>query len=189
MRSPVALTSLARVFLQLGVTTFGSSMLPLMEETVVRRNEWLTPLQLAQGIALAQLVPGPIAVKVAAYVGQSLRGWKGALTAVVCFSLPALCLVILSSHLFFHSSHWLWSTKHSTFLTPVIIGLLLVTCWRLGQRCLVAPRQWGTTCLAFWGLKIGWSPIVVLWGLGLLNVAWCSARQLWKTSFLSSSSA
>ncbi len=176
MKEPVALLGLAGVFLRLGATSFGSSMLPLMEEAVVERRRWLTPTQFLEAISLAELTPGPVALKVAAYVGSSLRGFKGALVTVGCFSLPSFLLVVLASMLFFVRGGVLPVEKLLRWVGPVVVGTLLATAWRLGKRCLVKPSRFGIALAAFLALQAGWSPLLVLWGLGLFGVIWGNLR-------------
>lgn len=183
-RAVVTRREIAALFLRLGTTSFGGSMLPLMEDAVVQRRRWLTTEQFTEGVALAELVPGPVALKVAAYVGHHARGLSGAAAAVVAFALPPFVLVLLASTFFFQTHQRLPLGSILTFVSPVVVGLLLATSWRLGRRNLARPSGWMTTALTILALAAGWSPLAILWGWGVLHVAWSALRErfAWTTS-------
>ncbi len=167
---PVTLARLGQVFLRLGATAFGGSILPLIEEEVVQRRRWLREESFAEGVALAQLVPGPVALKVASYVGGIVRGWPGALLAVVCFTLPSFLFMALAGMLLFHSLTPAALSRPLAVVGPVVVGLLLLAAWRLARPCVTRPMDALLAGLALLAVRVGWSPLVVLWGLGLLNV-------------------
>ena len=152
-------------------------MLPLMEGHVVQKKQWLSPKEFTQGVAIAELVPGPIAVKVCSYVGYRLRGWRGALISIVCFSLPSFFVITLLGLYLFGSNNTSPYTLPLSTLPPVVVGLFLVTAWRIGQPCLIRPIHWAIAVVTFVALKLGGSPLIVLWGTGLLSVGWAALNK------------
>ena len=81
-------------FVKIGALLIGGgyAMLPLLEDEVVRRRKWSTSEEMADFFALAQVLPGVIAINTAMLVGNRLRGLAGNLAAslgllVVPFSL------------------------------------------------------------------------------------------------------
>ena len=172
VRKQEGLRDLAGVFLWLGATSFGGSILPLMEETVVRRKQWISHKEFVEAVAMAELVPGPMALKTAAYVGFRIRGMAGAFTAIACFLLPSFLIVMAGGFLFFHASRPLSLAKTLFWVSPVAIGLLVATTCRMSRNFLTGLPQWSIAFLTFFLLVRGGSPIVVLWGCGLLGVAW-----------------
>ena len=81
-------------FVKIGALLIGGgyAMLPLLEDEMVRRRKWATSDEMADFFALAQVLPGVIAVNTAMLVGNRLRGLAGNLAAslgllVVPFSL------------------------------------------------------------------------------------------------------
>ena len=176
VRKQEGLRELAWIFLWLGATSFGGSILPLMEEAAVRKKQWLSREKFAEAVALAELVPGPMALKTAAYTGFRVRGMAGAFTAIACFLLPSFLIVLAGALLFFHTGRPPSLPKALFFwVSPVAIGLLLVTTCRMGRQFLTGPPQWGLAFLTFFLLSGGASPILVLWGCGLLGIAWHGA--------------
>ena len=78
-------TTLFTSFARISSVMFGGgyAMLPLLEREVVARRRWLTPAAMTDVFALAQVIPGVIAINVALLVGQRLRGWRGAVAATL----------------------------------------------------------------------------------------------------------
>ena len=54
-----------------------------------------------QGLALCQLIPGATFVQLSTYIGYRLRGIWGAFTCAIAFVLPAFCLLLILSTLYF----------------------------------------------------------------------------------------
>lgn len=77
----------------------GPASIPLMFEEVVNRYGWLSNDQFSNMLALANALPGPIATKIAAYVGYSAGGWPGFLIALIATVVPsAFALIVLFAH-------------------------------------------------------------------------------------------
>ncbi|MBI3329667.1 MAG: chromate efflux transporter, partial [Nitrospinae bacterium] len=77
--SPASPTELALFFFKVGALTFGggSMMIAWIQDQVVQQWHWLTPQEFLDGLALAQVTPGPVLV-VTAYVGYKVAGMAGA---------------------------------------------------------------------------------------------------------------
>jgi chromate transporter len=88
-----------RVFLRLGLTSFGGPIAHLgyFRTEFVERRKWLDEKTYADLIALSQFLPGPASTKVGIAVGFFRAGYAGALTAWAGFTLPsALALVLFA---------------------------------------------------------------------------------------------
>lgn len=73
----------------------GPASIPLMFEEVVNRFNWLSSEEFYNVLALGNALPGPIATKIAAYVGFSVIGWGGALIALTATVIPSAVAMIL----------------------------------------------------------------------------------------------
>jgi len=93
-------------FFKLGLTAFGGpAMVAYIRELVVQKKGWLDQRTFNEGVALAQIVPGPIAMHVAGFVGVKLRGIVGAIITYVAFALPAFLLMLFLSALYQKTSN------------------------------------------------------------------------------------
>lgn len=109
-----------RVFLRLGLTSFGGPIAHLgyfREEFVVRRA-WLDDARYAQLLAVCQFLPGPASSQMGFSIGLLRAGWPGALAAFVGFTLPSALLMLA----FAGVSAWL----SSGIGAAVAHGLMLV---------------------------------------------------------------
>ena len=84
-----------RVFLRLGLTSFGGPMahLAYFREEFVQRRRWLDEAQFAQLLGLCQFLPGPASSQMGFAIGLTRGGWRGALAAFVAFTLPSVLVM------------------------------------------------------------------------------------------------
>ncbi|NBD24469.1 chromate transporter [Paenibacillus glycinis] len=89
-----------RLFLSFGRATMlgyggGPSIIPLYENEVVNRMSWMTTEDFGHALAFGNSLPGPIATKLAAYIGFKVAGWAGAAVALAAVVLPTALLMIV----------------------------------------------------------------------------------------------
>lgn len=93
----------------------GPAVIPLIRSEVVEGHKWVTDAEFADTLAIGNALPGPIATKVAAYVGYKISGVSGAAVALLGTVIPtAILMVVLASILFQH--------KESGFVKGMIRG-------------------------------------------------------------------
>lgn len=74
----------------------GPASIPLMYDQIVTRSEWMTNEEFSSMLALGNSLPGPIATKIAAFVGFEVIGWPGFIAALVATIVPsAVALIVL----------------------------------------------------------------------------------------------
>ena len=84
----------------------GPSIIPLYEHEVVQRLGWMTQEEFGRALAFGNSLPGPIATKMAAYVGYQVAGVAGAAAALIGVVLPtAVMMVALYAALSRFSDH------------------------------------------------------------------------------------
>ncbi|HEU4750420.1 MAG TPA: chromate transporter [Acidimicrobiia bacterium] len=90
------LAELARYFLYLGAAGFGGpvALVEYMHRDLVDRREWITDDEYREGLALANLSPGPLAAQLAIYLGFVHYRYIGASLVAVAFVLPSFLMVI-----------------------------------------------------------------------------------------------
>jgi chromate transporter len=95
MKPPSA--ALVRYFLQLGTLGFGGpvALVGAMRRDLVETRGWLTDAEYREGLALAQMAPGPLAAQLAMYIGYIHGGLLGAAAVGIAFVLPSLVMVLL----------------------------------------------------------------------------------------------
>src|SRR5262245_34547453 len=86
-RTPHDIGPLVRYFLRLGAIGFGGpiALTGAMQRDLVETRGWFTPRDYIQGLALAQLAPGPLAAQLAIYLGWIRSGVLGATLVGLAF--------------------------------------------------------------------------------------------------------
>ncbi|MGP7816272.1 chromate transporter [Niallia sp. 01092] len=103
----------------------GPASIPLMYEEIVNRYNWLSNAEFSSMLALGNALPGPIATKVAAYVGYGMGGWPGFLIALIATVLPsAAALIFLLNVMSKHRDSAI--VKGMTIMVQPVITALMV---------------------------------------------------------------
>lgn len=97
---PSRLKEIFRVFLKLGLTSFGGPMAHLgyFHDELIKRRRWISENQYASLIALCQSLPGPTSSQVGFALGLLRGGFAGALMAWAMFTLPSALLLIVFAY-------------------------------------------------------------------------------------------
>jgi len=99
---PPPLGVFLRYFLRLGALGFGGpiALAGYMQRDLVEQRRWIAPQDYVEGLALAQLAPGPLAAQLAIYLGWIRSGVLGATLVGVAFVLPSFVMVLVISALY-----------------------------------------------------------------------------------------
>ncbi|MFD2924840.1 chromate transporter [Halobacillus naozhouensis] len=73
----------------------GPATIPLIQNEVVNHYEWMTLNEFGDLFAIANVLPGPIATKMAGFIGYQVGGGLGAVIALTATILPSAIAVIL----------------------------------------------------------------------------------------------
>ncbi len=89
-------------YLKIGCMAFGGGyvMLPLIESEFVKRLEIIEAEEVYELFALAQSLPGVIAVNMAVFLGHRLGGFKGAVAAACGVMIPAIVIITVIAAFF-----------------------------------------------------------------------------------------
>ena len=83
-------------FFKIGAFTFGGgwAMIPLIEREVVDKQNWIKREDFVDAFAIAQSLPGVLAVNISILIGNKLRGLKGCLMATLGTILPSFLIIL-----------------------------------------------------------------------------------------------
>lgn len=113
-------------FFRVGILGYGGgpSSIPLVHKEVVHKYKWLNDDEFGDILALGNTLPGPIATKMAGYIGYRVAGVVGAINATFATVLPTVLLmvVLLSTLASFKDQPWV--TGMTKGVTPVV-GVML----------------------------------------------------------------
>lgn len=84
------------VFARIGAFTFGGgwAMISIIEREIVTNRGWLNREEFLDLLAVAQALPGILAVNIAASLGDRLGGRRGAVAAALGAIMPSFCIIL-----------------------------------------------------------------------------------------------
>lgn len=102
----------------------GPASIPLVENEVVDRYEWLTVSEFSEVLALGNALPGPIATKMAGYIGFQQGGVIGAAVGIFATVAPSLILMLALLALLYKYKDSPQVKRMSNYVRPAICVLL-----------------------------------------------------------------
>lgn len=83
-------------FFKIGLFTFGGgwAMISIIQREIVDKYKWISPEDFLDLLAVAQAMPGILAVNIATVIGDHLRGLKGSIVAALGTILPSFCIIL-----------------------------------------------------------------------------------------------
>jgi len=139
------LRQLCLYFLKLGATGFGGpvALVGYMHQDLVERRKWMTEEEYKEGLALAQLAPGPLAAQLSIYLGFVHYRYRGAAIAGIAFVLPSFLMVVLlgMAYRLFGGMPWMRAVFYG--VGAAVTGIIAVSCYKLTIRSIsrLKPAQ------------------------------------------------
>ena len=173
---------LVRYFLQLGTLGFGGpvALVGAMRRDLVERKRWLTDAEYREGLALAQLAPGPLAAQLAMYIGYINGGVLGAAGIGVAFVLPSLVMVLLLGWAYTAFGGLAWVQAVFYGVGAAVIGLIAHSAYGLLRRTVgTDPLLWAIAVVLGVATIVTGREMIVLVVLAGLVVWVARARPAW----------
>lgn len=147
----LSLSSLFWIFFRIACTSFGGfmAMISVVENVVVERRKLLTHQEMLDGISLASLLPGPVAVNVCAYAGWRLRGGLGAFIAAVAAILPAFVLIVGLAYVYFQWGEIPAVTRIFQGFVPAVAAIIISAAWNMSKKSVAGVREAALAVAAF----------------------------------------
>jgi len=125
-------------FLKIGIFSFGGGycMLPLIQNEIITKNNWINLDTFIDIIATSQMTPGPIAVNSATFIGFQLGGVVGsAINTFGVILFPAIIVIFLSKYVEKFKDSKLIKDIFSG-LRPALVGLILASAFTVGKTAI-----------------------------------------------------
>jgi chromate transporter len=113
-------------FFKIGLFTIGGgyAMIPMIKSEVVSKG-WITAQEVIDFIAISESTPGPFAINIATFIGETRYGILGAAVATLGVVLPSFIIILIVSHFV----NKFLTNKYINYaldgVKPVVIGLIL----------------------------------------------------------------
>lgn len=148
---------MAAYFLRLGTVGFGGPVVLIehMRRDLHERRRWYTETEYNDGLALAQLAPGPLAAQLAIYLGWVRAGIPGATLVGVAFVLPSFAMVLALSAIYLRFGGLPWMRGAFYGIGAAVIAMIASSAWRL-------VRKTAGTDLLLWSI-VALNAVVTVW--------------------------
>lgn len=166
---------LFRTFLKIGSIAFGgfTALISVVENIIVQKRKLLQTEDMLDGISLAMLLPGPVAVNVVAFVGYRLRGGLGALAAATGVILPSFFLLVGLSYFYLRYGEIPAVSNAFAGFVPAVAAIVINTAWGMSKKAVKGLPEFliglSAACVL---LSIGgfYSTLMIIFGAGLLGL-------------------
>jgi chromate transporter len=151
-------------FLWLGTVGFGGpiALAGHMQQDLVDERRWISKEDYLEGLALAQLAPGPLAAQLAIYLGYIRAGVLGATAVGVAFVLPSFLMVLALSAAYVRFGGLPWMQGMFYGIGAAVIGIITRSAFKLTRLTLGKDKLlWGIfTILA---VSTAWTSHEIIW--------------------------
>ena len=170
----------AKLFLKLGTIAFGgpAAHIAMMHNEMARRRHWVSEERFLDLLGAANLIPGPSSTELAIYLGYDHAGWKGLISAGVCFILPAMLMVLAIAWAYVNYGTTPQATSLLYGIKPVIVVIIIQALWGLFKTAAKGPLLIGAGALVIGLYLLDFNPIALLFGSGLLVMLIKNAPRL-----------
>ncbi|MFZ6772378.1 chromate transporter [Undibacterium sp. SXout7W] len=123
-------------FLRLGALGFGGpvALVGYMHRDLVGERQWITEEDYKEGLALAQLAPGPLAAQLAIYLGYVHYRITGATLVGIAFVLPSFLMVVGLGWAYIHFGGLPWMQSVFYGVGAAVIGIIVMSTKKLTQK-------------------------------------------------------
>ncbi|MFE8701650.1 chromate transporter [Cytobacillus sp. FJAT-54145] len=136
-------------FFRVGILGYGGgpSSIPLVHKEVVEKYKWMDTDEFGDILALGNALPGPIATKMAGYIGYRVAGMLGMLNAIIATIVPTIILMILFLTVLNAYKDQPWVNGMATAVVPVVAVMLATLTWDFVKKSTQSSLGWGWTLL------------------------------------------
>lgn len=188
MKTKCSLKSLTKYFFRLGYLGFGgpAALVQYMERDLVEEKKWITEEEYAEGIALAQLAPGPLAAQLAIYLGWVRFKNVGATVCGLAFVAPSFFICVILAVLYTRFSSLPWLQPVFYVVGASVIGIIVMSSYKLAKKTIGKDKF----LLAIWIISALTTAITetenlyVIIGSGVIYMIWKSSWRPGKLSVL-----
>src|SRR5499433_1354553 len=162
--SKVPLPQFVGYFLWLGTVGFGGpiALAGHMQQDLVDDRRWVSKEDYVEGLALAQLAPGPLAAQLAIYLGYVRAGVFGATAVGIAFVLPSFLMVLALSAAYVRFGGLPWMQGMFYGIGAAVIGIIARSAFKLTKLTLGKDKLlWGI--FAILAVSTAWTSREIIW--------------------------
>src|SRR3954463_3331991 len=131
-----SLWQLVQYMTKLGTIGFGGpvALVGYMYRDLVEQRKWISEADYKEGLALSQLMPGPLAAQLAIYLGYVHYGVTGATLVGVAFVLPSFVMVVALGAAYTAYGGLTWMQAVFYGVGAAVIGIIAISAYKLTTK-------------------------------------------------------
>src|SRR4028118_1812953 len=130
------LKQLIQYFFKLGYAGFGGpvALVGYMHRDLVEERKWISEEDYKDGLALAQLAPGPLAAQLGIYLGYVHYKTLGATLCGLAFVLPSFFMVVAIglAYKMFGGLAWMQAIFYG--VGAAVVGIIIISSYKLAEK-------------------------------------------------------
>jgi len=133
--NPAGLGAFVRYFLYLGSLGFGGpvALAGFMHRDLVEERRWVSEEEYRLGMALAQIMPGPLAAQLAIALGYFRHGVIGATAVGLAFTVPSFVMVVAISMAYVRFGGLWWMQALFYGIGAAVIAIIAIAAYKLSR--------------------------------------------------------
>src|SRR5882724_9798962 len=130
------LRALVFYFFKLGYSGFGGpvALVGYMHNDLVEKHQWISEEEYKQGLALAQLAPGPLAAQLGIYIGFVHYRIIGATLTGLAFVMPSFIMVVILGMAYKLYGGLAWMQAVFYGIGAAVIGIIMMSSYKLTKK-------------------------------------------------------
>jgi chromate transporter len=185
MRAVPSMSDLVVYFLRLGALGFGGpiALAGYMQKDLVEERGWISIEEYKEGLALAQLAPGPLAAQLAIYLGWVRGGVWGATLVGIAFVVPSFLMVVALATLYIELGGLPWMQGMFYGIGAAVIAIIGRSAFKLVKSTISKDRLvWAIFVVS--AVVTAWTESEMIWLFLLSGAVALGVRQrrFWRGS-------
>ena len=153
-------------------------MIPLIEEEVVNKKQWVSKDEMLDLIAIAQSCPGVFAINIAIFIGYKLKKERGALATALGTALPSFLIILVIAMFFQQFEDNRVVAALFKGIRPAVVALIAVPTFNLAKQAQLNKfTLWIPVVSALLIWLLGVSPIWIIIAAGVGGFIWGRVKE------------
>lgn len=130
------------IFAKIGLFTIGGgyAMVPLIEKEFVHSRKWISQEDFIDLLAVAQSVPGILAINMAIFVGYRLKGLKGSIATAFGTAFPSFIIILLIAMFFTSFKDNQAVIRIFKGIRPAVVALIAAPCFQMARSSKITRK-------------------------------------------------
>ncbi|WP_071145974.1 chromate transporter [Bacteroides ihuae] len=168
------------IFFKIGLFTIGGgyAMIPLIENEIVTKRNWISKEDFLDLLAIAQSAPGVMAINIAIFIGYKLRGIRGSLATTLGVILPSFIIILVIAMFFHNFKDNLIVERIFRGIRPAVVALIAAPTFNMAKLAKINRYTiWIPVVSALLIWLLDFSPVWIIIAAGVGGFLWGKMKK------------